>query len=180
MNSKQRLADLEKILDVEYKKLRNFQYRIAHTSSAAEKFDLEVRIEHESLPMIRKYEREYWNILAKEAPSCEVIEKEAHNAIVEVVTEVELIQIQPNKYSDELMQKLQEILDKLNEPQTPAAAKLKAALPLVPFIMNYELELDTEILLKRVFERMRQLFKNAIDEKEKKITNSSFSRNVKT
>ncbi|AFZ04770.1 hypothetical protein Osc7112_0131 [Oscillatoria nigro-viridis PCC 7112] len=168
MDSMQKLADLEKILDVEYKKLRKFQYRIAHTSNAAEKFDLEVRIEQEILPMIRQHEREYWNILVQEAPFCEVIEKDARNAIVEVVTEVELIQIQPNKYSDELMQKLQEILDKLNEPQTPAAAKLKVALPLVPLIMSYEVELDTEISLRRVFDRIKKIFKQAIDEKEKK------------
>ena len=168
MNSKQMLADVEKLLDVEYKRLRNFHYRIAHTLSAAEKFDLEVRIEHEILPMIRKYEREYWNILAKEAPSCEVIEKEAHNAIVEVVPEVKQIQSQPNQYPDELMDKLNVILDKLNEPQTPAAAKLRAALPLIPLIMSYEVELDTEISLKRVFDRIKKLFKQAIDEKEKK------------
>ncbi|MGB8690521.1 MAG: hypothetical protein WCD53_24745 [Microcoleus sp.] len=157
-----RLADLEKILDVESKKLGEFQYRITHTSSAAEKFDLEVRIEHEILPSIRKYEREYWDILVQEAPSCEVIENDARNAIVKVVTKVELIQIQPNKYSDELMQKLQEILDKLNEPQTPAAAKLRAALPLIPGIMSYEVELDTENSLKRVFEGIRQLLRNTI------------------
>lgn len=163
-----RLADLEKILDVEYQKLYAFQCRIAESSNIGEKFDIKAQIKNDILPRIRQYEREYWNILAQEAPSCEVIEKQAHNAIVEVVTEVELIQIQPNKYSDELMQKLQEILDKLNEPQTPAAAKLKAALPLVPLIMSYEVELDTEISLKRVFDRIKKLFKQAIDEKEKK------------
>ncbi len=154
-------------MDVEYKKLCEFQYRIAHTSSIGEKFDLEVQIENDILVRIRKYECEYWNILAQEAPSCEVIEKEAHNAIVEVVTEVELIQIQPNKYSDELMQKLQEILDKLNEPQTPVAAKLKAALPLIPWIISYEVELDTEKSLTRVFDRIKKLLKKAIDEKKK-------------
>jgi hypothetical protein len=163
-----RLADLEKILDVEYKKIRDFQYRIAHTSSIAEKFDLEVRIENDILPRIRKYETEYWSILEKDTEKCVVEEVDARNAIVKVVQEVELIQIQPNKYPDELMQNLQKILDKLNEPQTPAAAKLRAALPLIPLFMSYEVELDTEISLKRVFDRIKKLFKQAIDEKEKK------------
>jgi hypothetical protein len=164
-----RLADLEKILDVEYKRLGFFQLKISEGVSADQEFYNTQQINNYIMPRIRQYEEEYWSILAAEAPSCEVAELDASYALVEVVPKIERIVNQSStKYPDELMQKLQEILDKLNEPKTPAAAKLKAALPLVPFIMYYELELDTEILLRRVFERMRQLFKKAIDEKEKK------------
>lgn len=169
MNSKQRLANLDKILGALYRQLGDFQLAIAEGISRDQRFYLNEKINNEIKPSIRQHEEEYWSILAKEALFCEVIEKEASDAIVEVVQKVELIQSQPHNYPNELMQKLQEILDKLNEPQTPAAAaKLKAALPLVPGIMSYEVELDTENSLTRVFDRIKKLFKKAIDEKEKK------------
>jgi hypothetical protein len=168
MDSKQRLASLEKTLKLRYEALNKAEEDLAMTTDTFEVTRIEQRIRERVLPKIRKYEREYWDILAAEAPSCEVAEVDASQAIVKVVQEVELIQSQPNKYPYELMDKLQEILDKLNERDTAAAAKLKAALHLVPGIISYEVELDTEILLKRVFDRMKKLFKQAIDEKEKK------------
>jgi hypothetical protein len=60
---------------------------------------------------------------------------------------------------------LREIRDKLNEQELPAAAKLKAALPLVPGILSYEVELDTESSLRRAFGPIRRLFRGAIEKK---------------
>jgi hypothetical protein len=165
MDSKQRLADLEKILDSLYETLGKAQNRGAYANDIFEKDGINQRLRKEVLPEIRKYEEEYRSLLAEEASDCQVDEVAASHAIVKVVQEVELIQSQPNQYPNDLMRKLQEILDKLNEQQTPAAAKLKAALPLIPGIMSYELELDTEISLKRVFEGIRQLLRNEIKKK---------------
>lgn len=169
MDPKQRLADLEKTLDVEYKRLGFFQLKISEGVSADQEFYYTHQINNYIMPRIRKYEEEkYWWRLAAEARSCEVAEADASQAIVKVVQEVELIQSQPNKYPNELMDKLQEIFDKLNEPQTPAAAKLKAALPLIPGILFYEVELDTEISLTRVFDRIKKVLKKAIEDEKKK------------
>ncbi|MEG4318840.1 MULTISPECIES: hypothetical protein [unclassified Microcoleus] len=170
MPPSQRLADLEKALELRYETLGKVKKRLAMTDEFFAKNAIELRIREEVLPELRQCKAEYWELLAEEVRTCEVevAEVDASYALVEVVPKIERIVNQSStKYPDELMQKLQEILYKLNEPKTPVAAKLKAALPLVPFIMNYELELDTEILLRRVFERMRQLFKKAIDEKKK-------------
>jgi hypothetical protein len=168
MYSNQRLADLEKILKFKYETLGQVQIELTMKTDPFDKIAIKLKIREQLMPEILQYETEYWSILEKHTEKCVVEEVDARNAIVKVVQEVKLIQIQPNKYSDEFMQKLQEILDKLNEPQTPAAAKLKAALPLIPLFMSYEVELDTEISLKRVFDRIKKLFKQAIDEKEKK------------
>ena len=159
MDSQQRLADLENILDSLYETLGEAQKRRAYANDIFEKNSIKQRLRREVLPEIRKYEEEYWSLLAEEARNCQVDEVAANNAIVKVVEEVKLIQSQPNQYPDEFMQKLQKILDKVNEPQTPAAGKLKAALPLIPGIMSYELELDTEISLKRVFGGIKKHFK---------------------
>lgn len=49
------------------------------------------------------------------------------------------------------MKVLQEIKAELSKPGIPAAGKLKAAIPLLPGLISYEMELDTEGLLRRVF-----------------------------
>jgi Effector-associated domain 1 len=113
---------------------------------------------------VRVYESEYWQQLAQKANSYELEEVDANNAIIEVEAQVvRVIESQPN-VNDELMQKLQTILDKLNEPETPATAKAKFALNLIPGIFVYEFEVDTENTLRAVFQPIKRLFKNADDE----------------
>ena len=162
MYSSSRLTDLEETLKLWYEHLGAAEKALPMAMSPKESTAIEQDIRVRILPAIRKHEKQYWNVLVEEAPSCEVAEADASYAIVEVVQEVELIKSQPNKYSDELMQKLQKILDTLNEQERPAANKLIAALPIIPGIMSYQLEIDTEISLKRVFEGIKQLLTNAI------------------
>lgn len=76
-----------------------------------------------------------------------------------MVQEVERVESQSRvDYPDEVRQKLQEILDKLNEPGTAAAAKAKLALPLIPGIVAYEMELDTENTLRQIFQPIKRLY----------------------
>jgi hypothetical protein len=163
MNSKQRLADLEKLLDVEYKRLGFFQLKISEGVSADQEFYYTQQINNYIMPRIRQYEEEYYSILAQEVDYCEVAEVDASQAIVEVVPKLEqIVNNSTTNYPNELMQKLQKILDTLNEQERPAANKLIAAVPVIPGIVSYQLEIDTEISLKRVFEGIRQLLTNAI------------------
>jgi hypothetical protein len=115
---------------------------------------------------VRVYEREYWQELARKANSYEPEEVDARNVIVEVEAQVvRVIESQPN-VNDELMQKLQTILDKLNEPETSATAKAKFALNLIPGIFVYEFEVDTEKTLRTVFQPIKRLFQKAVDEEK--------------
>lgn len=69
-----------------------------------------------------------------------------------MLQEVEILEIEPQVQGNaELMQVLHEIKAALSKPGTPAAGKLKAAIPLLPGVISYEMELDTEGLLRRVF-----------------------------
>lgn len=165
MPPSRRLTDLEELIEINYQKLAKFQKRLDRTASIREEFDIEGDI-----PKIRKticdYEVEYWQLLAQEARHCDVPEDDASLAIVEIVPEVEIIQSQPSaNYPDELIKLLLEIRDKLNEPGTPAAAKAKFALSLIPGILSYEVELDTENSLRRLFQPIRQLFRREIEKK---------------
>jgi hypothetical protein len=159
-----RLANLEETLDSLYETLGESQKRLAYANDIFEKNSIKQRIRKEVLPELRQCEAEYWEVLAQEARSCAVAEVDASHAIVEVVQEVELIENQSStNYPDELMRLLLEIRDKLNEPGQLAAAKAKLALPLVPGILSYEVELDTESSLRRAFQPIRRLFKGALE-----------------
>jgi len=166
MPPSRRLTDLEELIETNYQKLAKFQKRLDRTASVREEFDIEGDI-----PKIRKtirdYEAEYWEVLVEESRTCAVEEVDARNAIIEVVPEVEAIANQPSdNYADEFIQLLREIRDKLNEKELPAAAKLLSAWPLVPGILSYEVELDTESSLRRALQPIRRLFRGAIEEKK--------------
>ena len=111
---------------------------------------------------VRVYEREYWQQLAQKVNSYEAEEVDANSAILQVQAEVlRVIQNQPN-VNDELMPLLVEIRDKLNEPGTTASAKAKFALNLIPGILSYEFEVDTENSLRRLRQPIGRLFQNAL------------------
>jgi len=157
----QRLTDLEKNLELRYETLGKAEKRLAITDEIFSKNAIELRIREEILPEIRKYKAEYWEVMMQEVRYRLVEETEASHAIGEVIQEVQVIQSQGN-CPPELMQLLLEIRDKLNQPGIAAAAKAKLALPLIPGIVSYEVELDTENLLRRVFQPLKQLFKSTL------------------
>ncbi len=162
-----RLVEAEKVLDLRYEALSQAQKRLAMTDEIFAKTAIQQRIKEEVLPELRQCEAEYWELLAQESRSCTVAEDDAGNAIVEVVREVQVIESKSNAdYPDEVIQLLEEIRNKLNEPGNPAAAKAKLALSLIPGILAYEVELDTETALRKAFQPVRQLFKEALAEKK--------------
>lgn len=163
MPPSRRLADLEETLDSLYDTLGNVQKRLDTANDIFEKDSIEKRIRRELLPTIREREAEYWQLLAQEANSLGIDDVDASNAVVEVVQIIETVQ--QNSTDDRVVQLLTKILNKLNEPGTPAAAKLKATFPLLPFFLSYEIELDTEGLLRRMFPTFRRLLKGAKNEK---------------
>jgi len=166
MPPSRRLTDLEKNLELRYETLGEAEKRLAMSDEIFSKNAIKQRIREEVLPELRKVEAEYWEVLVQEARTCGVEEVEAQNTIVEIVPEVEAIANQPiANYADEFIGLLLEIRDKLNQQELPAAAKLKAALPLVPGILSYEVELDTESSLRRAVQPIRRLFRRAIEKK---------------
>lgn len=166
MPPSRKLAEIEKQLELLYETLNSAKKRLAITDEIFAKTAIKQRIREEVLPEIRQGEAEYWDLLAQESAFSTVEEVDARNAIVEVVGEVEHIENQPvTNYPDELMRLLREIRDKLNEPGTPAAAKVKFALPLIPGILAYEVELDTENSLRKVWQPIQRLFRDAPEKK---------------
>jgi hypothetical protein len=97
-------------------------------------------------------EREYWLRWRAEIAGLTIPETDAEIVASQLRQEVEFLEIEPAVQSNaELMTVLQQIKAELSKPGIPAAGKLKAAIPLLPGVISYEMELDTEGLLRRVF-----------------------------
>ncbi len=157
----QRLADLEETLDILYKKLGYLQKKKTYVS-IPEQFNLEQIIEREIIPEIRKYEIEYGQILSEVIQEAFLVsDEEAKTVLVQIEKAVEHIEnIEPDNYAEELISLLQEIRKTLNDPGKTAAAKLKVALPIIPLIASYELEMDTEAFMVKVWRGIKSLWRN--------------------
>lgn len=161
-----RLNDIEMNLNL----LRQQQAKLeqkAITASGLDQIKFEQLLELEIKPKIKTYEAEKWQILSNSVQELTISEEEAEIAVAEIVTEVTQLEASPPaNYPDALLQVLREIRDSLNkpsEPETPASAKLKSAISLMPPFVNvsYEGEIDLETFFQTHFPTFRKLIKAA-------------------
>ena len=156
MSDHQRLADLKDILELLYEKLGEFEKDLITTANSPAKFELRQRIKREILPDIRRYETEYWDLFPSEAIIFS--EEEAETQLVQVEQAVESIrQVSHVEYPPGLVPLLQDIQAKLIDLDKPASAKLKVALPLIPAIASYELEMNTEGVMYKTWKSIKKL-----------------------
>jgi hypothetical protein len=158
MDNRTRLADLGELLELLYEKLGDFQRDLIINTSTAAKFELKQRIKREILPDIRKYEAEYWEIYPHDV--IVISDEEAATQLVKVEQAVESIEcISSTAYPPELLSLLQDIRAKLSEKDKVASAKLKVVIPLIPAIVSYELELETEGLMYRTWKTIKGMIR---------------------
>jgi hypothetical protein len=101
---------------------------------------------------MQPFEIEYWQILADESATTTISEPAPEVVVAEIVEQVGQLQTS-QQYPDEVLESLQKIHAEVSKPGTPAAAKLKGALSLIPPFVNvsYEAELDTENFVRTHF-----------------------------
>jgi predicted nucleic acid-binding Zn-ribbon protein len=157
-----RLSQLEKNLNAQYKLLAAAEEGInqAQSKVAAAKYEME--IDNDIRPRIQKYEEEYFSLLQQESASVTFVEAEAQAVVDALSQEVVRVQRQPDGYTAEILELLKQIEDKLNEEVT-ADAKLKGTLSILPpFIgLSYEAQLDTENFCRKYFPTLTRLIKGA-------------------
>jgi hypothetical protein len=107
---------------------------------------------------IAEVEREYWVYWGvKGGTQLEISDAEAEVINAEIVAEVQMLAFDPSvQQHQELVKLLNDIKAELNKP-APAAGKLKVTIPILPEILSYEMELDTEGLLRRIFPMFAKL-----------------------
>lgn len=153
--SQQRLKDLAANLDLLYEKLGNFEQVLIISASPEQKFALQQQIKREILPSIRRYESEYWELYPEEA--IVMPEPEAAQTLSEIEHAVTVIErVEPVEYPPGMLELLLDIRKKLDEADSAASAKLKVAIPIVPMLASYELEMDTENTLSQIWQSLRK------------------------
>jgi hypothetical protein len=156
MSDYNRLNDLKDILDLLYERLGEFEKELMFSSNKSANFDLKQRIKREILPNIRKYETEYWELYPQE--TIIISDEEAETQLVRVEQAVISIEQMPSiTYHSELISLVQEIRDKLEKQDKAASAKLKVVLPLIPAIISYEMDMETEGLMYKAWEEIKRI-----------------------
>lgn len=155
------LLHLESLLKIQYDKLFEHQKEVSFATSADERIARRLRIKHEILPELLKLEVDYGEALAG-AVNPDDLPTEQINLLLGDLTKAidKLNQTLPNTANDEIREKLEEVIGLLAKPGRSASAKLKTLLPIVPFLLVYELELDTENTLKDVWRSVKKLFRS--------------------
>ena len=153
-----RIKHLEELLEIKYEKLSEFEKELAITASPAQKFELRQRLKREVFPDLRKHEVEYAQLLAQHADQAAIPPQKAEAVLAEIQHAVEQIEQLPAAPPDEVKQLLADVRKKLDDPGKAAAAKLKVTLPIIPLIVSYEMELDTEGFLTQAWRGLKSLF----------------------
>jgi hypothetical protein len=146
--NKNRLNEIESHLELLYEQRREKEQAII-TAPPGGKTILKQQLRLEVLQPIGEYEQEYWQIIANQSNLAEIPEAEAEVVVAEFVKGVGQLRGE----NAEVIEYLQKILAKVEEPGPTAAAKLKAVVSSIPpFVgISYEAELDTENFLSRHF-----------------------------
>ena len=146
--NKNRLNEIESHLEKLYEQKYGIETAVI-LASPEEQTRLRQKIQIQISPQIGKYEQEYWQIIANQSNLAEIPEAEAEVVVAEFVKGVGQLQGE----NAEVIEYLQKILAKIEEPGPTAAAKLKAVVSSIPpFVgISYEAELDTENFLNQYF-----------------------------
>jgi hypothetical protein len=142
-----RLADIQAALKDLYEQLAG-QERGLRQAEESQKARIRQQI-RSTWDEIRQCDREYVLTLSQQVQRQELPEALAETVTAEIVDAVEILQ--PLQSRDEVKALLQQILTELQKPDSPASAKLKVTFPIIPNVVSYELEGDTESVVRRLF-----------------------------
>ena len=161
--NRERRSQLRELLDIQYEKLHEFERAIEISDGVSQRIALRQQVRRDITPQLRETEREYASLLATDVP----IERMPEDDAIALVSSLSHAANRAEVYqeagaSQEMLDLLQDIREKLDEPGRSAAAKLKVTLPIVPLIASYELELDTENLVLRSWRSIRTAFERLV------------------
>jgi hypothetical protein len=154
--STDRLPHLQNLIQGYYEQLEGKENTLL-TIAGEERVRLKIQI-RQFKKEIAEVEREYWVYWGvKGGTQLEIGDVEAEAINAEIVAEVQMLAFNPSvQQHQELVKLLNDIKVELSK-STPAAGKLKTAIPILPGLLSYEMELDTEGLLRRIFPMFAKL-----------------------
>jgi len=163
----ERLSELEAHLNILREQQVALEREVLLTTGLA-KVQAEQRLRLEIKPKIEDYDKEYWQIVVSQANCLNIEEEEAKIAVIEIVEQIEQIEkIQPPPYSTKILDTLNNIHQKLNQPKLLSATKIKAVIPLIPSLItiSYETEIDTQKFFNTHFPTFTHLLRKILKKK---------------
>ncbi|PSN12588.1 hypothetical protein C7293_19520 [filamentous cyanobacterium CCT1] len=151
-----RLADVQANLTTLYEQLAGKEQAFL-LAEEAEKVRIQQQIRL-TWQRIHKFEHEYATTLGQQVKRQALQESQAEIIIAELVDEIEILT--PLQKNDDVKVLLQQILQELQKPELPASAKLKVAIPIIPQVVSYEIEGDTEGVLRQLFPTFVKVYDN--------------------
>jgi hypothetical protein len=157
-----RFSQLEKNLNRLYTQLGAAEDGVVGAISKVDKVKYQQEIDDDIRPQIRKFEEELFALLLQESREVTFGEVDAQATIDVIAQEVAQVKQQP-ELSQQVLEVLGRIEEKLNEPGVTADAKLKATLSTIPPFINlaYEGQIDTENFCRKYFPTFTRLIKGA-------------------
>jgi DNA repair exonuclease SbcCD ATPase subunit len=137
-----RLANIEKNLKRLQEQLNGEQDTLT-TIAPEQRVRIQQLIE-DSKSRIRELKVEYWQILARESATFIIPEPEAEVIVAEIVESVDRL-VQSQAYPVEELVPLVTLQEKLKEPETPAATKVKWTFTALPPFVSVALERDRDL-----------------------------------
>jgi hypothetical protein len=151
-----RLSHLQKQINRYYEQIQDHENALT-TAPPGGKAIIKQRIEDVAKDLA-PVEEEYWVYWKLKGSQLEIADADADVITAEIVEQVKILQYKPTVQNNaELVKLLNDIKAELTKPEIPGSGKLKAAIPLIPGFLSYELELDTEGLLRRLFPTFSKL-----------------------
>lgn len=159
----QRIQQLERLLDIEYDKFYDFEEQYTLLAASPARTSLRMIIEREVLPSIRNHETEIAKLLIEISESKQISNEEAENICSELINVVTDLKSKENdSFPSIILEKLDELQTKLNEPDKSSTAKLKASLPIIPSLISYDIEVDPKLFFSQIWRKIKSLFKKSI------------------
>lgn len=159
-----RLPQLEEQLSLTYENLHEYEQEIKLAAGADQRIALRLRIKREILPELERLEREYAALLDDTVSIDTLSESEAETALNSLIPAVTKFNdnLPATVSNDEILIQIKKLQDLITDSGKTAAAKLKIALPLLPTLVSYEFELDTENALTNAWRGLKKLFRSKL------------------
>jgi hypothetical protein len=162
INRFERVSELLDLLEILYKRRQSLEKGALITPDDDKVAQNEIKIRSEIRPKIREYEEELFALLQQESSGFVFVEADAQATIDIIAQEVSQARRKAD-LSAQVLETLQRIEKKLNEPGVTADAKLKGTLSVFPpFIgLAYEGQIDTENFCRKYISTITRLIKGA-------------------
>lgn len=144
------IDQLEEQLSGWMEKLHFFEMERINAADPSIKFNIHQKIKNEITPAIDKIHAK----LAAQVAAQNIPAARAEPLVGELLPAVQTLPRED--LPESLRAKLDEILAAIQALDTTAAAKLKVALPIIPLLAQYEMELDTEKSLGGIWRKIKQ------------------------